>query len=133
VAKYLGIDYGSKRIGIALSDDNGLIAFPRSTLMNDQTLIPILTELIQKQSVDVVVVGESKDKDGNDNPIMKKARRFALELEQHVAVQIYFEPEYYSSVEAKKGATNSFVDAGAASIILNRYIERAKNNDFITG
>lgn len=129
MAKYLGVDYGAKRVGIALSDDSGMMAFPRTTFANDSSLLPALIELARNEKVVAIVIGESKDKDGKDNPVMAAARSFGKETGEALAVPIIFEPEYYSSVEARRlseeaGKTGRPVDAEAASIILNRYLER---------
>ncbi|MBI3573569.1 Holliday junction resolvase RuvX [Candidatus Kaiserbacteria bacterium] len=124
MTKYLGIDYGSKRVGVAVSDNTGSVAFPRSTLPNDQKLLSSVLKLIEAEGVRTVVIGESKDKDGKDNPIMSAARRFAESLTSALPIEVYFEPEYYSSVEARRNTDESFVDAKAAAIILNRYLER---------
>jgi RNase H-fold protein (predicted Holliday junction resolvase) len=56
---------------------------------------------------------------------MAEARRFAARLAE-VGVTVRFEPEYYSSVEARRDADGSFVDARAATVILNRYLEKVK-------
>ncbi|MDE2079162.1 MAG: Holliday junction resolvase RuvX [Patescibacteria group bacterium] len=128
MTKYLGIDYGSKRCGLAVSDDTGSVAFPRDTLKTDSALVPSIIDMVRAEHVGIIVIGESKDKDGKDNPVMGGARELARELEQALAVVVRFEPEYYSSVEARKSGMQSFVDAQAAAIILNRYLERQKTS-----
>ena len=131
MAKYLGIDYGTKRVGVAMSDVSGRMAFPRETIANDRALVPRLIDLIRDESVSFVVIGDSKNKDGKDNAVMQEARRFADALENALAVTVYFEPEYYSSVEARRlseeagDSSGAPVDAKAAAIILNRYLERS--------
>lgn len=126
MSKLIGIDYGTKRVGVAVSDESGSVAFAKAVLPSDRTLIPTLTELIKKENVTRVVVGESKDKDGNDNPVMKPARKFVADLERSANVEVFYEPEFYSSVEARRDSTETFVDAKAATIILNSFIERTK-------
>jgi putative Holliday junction resolvase len=138
MAKYLGIDYGTKRVGIAVSDERGAIAFPREIIPNDRALVPYIIDLVRAENISIIVVGESKDKDGNDNAIMAEARRFAKALEEELAVTVIFEPEYYSSAEARRlsleagGAEDSFVDSRAATVILNRYLERSRANGDLT-
>lgn len=124
MAKHIGIDYGTNQVGIAVSDDRGAVGFPRDTYRNDRMLVPRIRELVRAENASVIVIGESKDKDGKDNPVMAGARMLAEELQKDLAVAVLFEPEYYSSVEARKTGGTSFVDAEAASIILNRYLER---------
>lgn len=124
--KYLGIDYGEKRVGVAVSDDAGRVAFAKATLPNDRMLMTTVTDLLA-DGVEVVI-GESKAPSGADNPIMVKARAFAAELERAGYV-VHWEPEYYTSVEARRnaaevGASTAFVDAEAAAIILTSYLNR---------
>ena len=132
MAKYLGVDYGTKRVGIAISDPAGTMAFPKETIANDRALLPRLVDLVRDENVSTIVIGESKDTDGADNAIMEEARAFADRLEKSLAVTVYFEPEYYSSVEARRlaeearGRSDMPVDAMAAAVILNRYLERIR-------
>jgi len=132
VPKLIGVDYGAKRVGVAISDERGVIAFPKATLPNDRALIPAMVDLIRKENVMTVVVGESRGGGGNENPVMQGARAFAEELEKSAAVAIQFEPEFYTSVEARRlsqeagGTKKKEVDAQAAAIILNSYIARIK-------
>ncbi|MES2134700.1 MAG: Holliday junction resolvase RuvX [Patescibacteria group bacterium] len=125
-SKLLGIDYGTKRVGVAVSDESGSVAFAKAIFPTDRTLIPTLAELIKTEHVAQIVVGESKDKDGNDNSVMKHTRQFVADLERATAMQIFYEPEFYSSVEARRDTDDKFVDAKAAAIILNSFIERTK-------
>lgn len=121
----LGIDYGSKRVGVALSDDKGMMAFPKAVLPNDNFLMSEIKALIAGHGVGTVVMGESKDYQMKDNLIMKKARAFADELVRDTDVEVVFEPEMLSSHQAAhfQGKT-AMIDASAASIILQSYIDR---------
>jgi len=125
--KLIGIDYGTKRVGIAVSDDAGRLAFPRLTLSNDRSLVEHVVSFIAEEGVQTIVIGESKDLAGGDNPVMQDARAFADRLKKETQLPVHFEPEWYTSVEArrlKEGA--EAVDAEAAAIILSRYL--AKQN-----
>ncbi len=132
-ARLLGIDYGAKRVGVALSDERGTIAFPKCTFPNDAKLISTVASLIREESVGAVVVGESKDKDGNENAIMKKVHEFVAELKSVVEVEVRYEPEFYTSVEARRlpaeagDDVSGAVDAHAAALILNSFITRRNN------
>ncbi len=130
--KYLGIDFGDKHVGVAVSNDGGTMAFPLTTLDGGTGLIDEVSKLIEEKGVQAVVIGESKDFQGQDNKIMKKARVFAEELAQKtskkVPVPIYFEPEFMTSVEARliQGGGEK-THASAAALILKSYLDR-KNN-----
>lgn len=125
--KLLGIDYGTKRVGVALTNDTGTVAFPKTTYPNDRTLIPSLVNLIQKENISTVIVGESQNAHGIDNPVMKNVKTFVGDIERAVAVTVRYQPEFYSSREARQLVNAEHVDAEAAAIILNSYIEQQAN------
>jgi RNase H-fold protein (predicted Holliday junction resolvase) len=64
---------------------------------------------------------------GNENPIMKDVRAFAEALQQAAAVSVYYEPEFYTSQEARRHTGKSVVDAEAATIILNSYLSKKRH------
>ncbi|MEN9337740.1 MAG: hypothetical protein RIQ41_54 [Candidatus Parcubacteria bacterium] len=125
--KYLGIDFGTKKVGFAQSDDDGRIAFPLMISPNDAQLLKDTLELIREMKIGTVVIGESVDQKGKPNPIAKEARAFGLSLESGSDVVVTFEKEWYSTVEARKqpgkeGAHD--VDDQAAAIVLQRYLDK---------
>jgi len=125
--KYLGIDYGSKKVGFAQSDDEGRLAFPLMIAPNDQSLIKDTLELIRAMKISDVIMGESVDSKGKPNAIAKEARAFAAKLETAADVRIAFEKEWYSTVEARKQPGqegNHEVDDQAAAIVLQRYLDK---------
>jgi putative Holliday junction resolvase len=127
--RYLGIDYGSKRVGLALSDEAGTMGFPHAVLPNSGLLIDQIKELIERKEVEVVVIGKSEDFSGNDNPIAAKAKAFAALLEQWTSVTVAWEPEMLSSQEARRDPEGVWkhhkgesIDASAAALILTSYL-----------
>jgi putative Holliday junction resolvase len=125
--KYLGIDYGSKKVGFAQSDDEGRLAFPLMIAPNDASLIKDTLELIRAMKISDVIVGESVDSKGKPNAIAKEARAFAAKIENAADVRIAFEKEWYSTVEARKQPGqegNHEVDDQAAAIVLQRYLDK---------
>lgn len=124
--KLIGIDFGSKRVGIAVSDETGSVAFPKEAIPNDVRLLSRVTALVSDEGAAAVIIGESKDARGADNPVMEDARAFADALAQESGVPVHFEPEFYTSVEARRDTERSRVDAEAAAIILNSYISRTR-------
>ena len=123
--KYLGIDYGAKRIGIALSDERGSFAFPRETIPNDVSAIDRILALVRTEEVAVVVMGDTQALNGVDNPITEKAEYFAQALSTHLAQPIVRVREGWSSVEAGRYAPKGkqHDDASAAAIILQRHLD----------
>lgn len=125
--RFLGIDYGSKRIGLALSDDKGMMAFPHSVIPNDKKLFVAIAEVVRKSGVDTLVVGESKNYKGEANKIMDEITAFVVDLKR-MGYKVALEPEILTSHQAAhfQGKT-AMTDASAASIILQSYIDRNKH------
>lgn len=125
--KYLGIDFGSKKVGFAQSDDEGRLAFPLMIAPNDQMLLKDTLELIREMKFSTVVIGESVDGNGKPNAIAKDARKFGATIENAIDVIVKFEKEWYSTVEARKqpgkGGDHE-VDDQAAAIVLQRYLDK---------
>ncbi len=125
--KYLGIDFGSKKVGFAQSDDEGRLAFPLMISPNDKTLLKDTLELIREMKFQVVVIGESVDAKGKPNPIAKEARNYGTSIENAIDVKVVFEKEWYSTIEARKqpgNEGNHNVDDQAAAIVLQRYLDK---------
>ncbi len=139
--KYIGIDYGVKFVGIAISDTLGRVAMPYELMPNTPDLIDKITELIKEQRIEKIVVGESCDLRGKHNRVQKAIDGFSLELAAHTGLEIYSVNEAFSSRQAKWGIEhalrdnprNTFsvtkkpeerVDAKAAAIILQSYLDQ---------
>ena len=122
--KFLGIDYGGKRIGLAVSDKTGTIAFPRETLANMRGVIGSIQKIIQEEKIGFVVVGDTQSYGGIPNPITFKVKDFVEDLKKVLDVPIASSWEAGSTMEANRydpeGAHN---DAAAAAIILQRYLD----------
>src|SRR5688572_22367490 len=126
--KYLGIDYGTKKVGLALSDEAGIMGFPHSVLPNDPRLLPAVLDLIQKEGVGAIVIGESKNYSGQDNPIAEPARAFGKALAERAGIPLYMEHEMLTTQEARRfpdgermpGSPD--VDSSAAALILTNYL-----------
>lgn len=123
--KYLGIDYGSKRIGVAVSNIEGTIAFPRSTFPNDRTLMPALVELAKSERVERIVVGDTRSHGGGENPITAEAETFIEALASRTGLQVSPAFEVFSSIEASRYApeTKPHDDSAAAAVILQRFLD----------
>ena len=123
--RLLGIDYGKKRVGIALTDDRGLMAFPKAVLPNDNFLITELAAMVKSQDVARIILGESKDFKMIDNPIMSQIKMFKDQLELATGIEVTYEPEMLSSHQATHfQGKNAMIDASAAAIVLQSYIDR---------
>ena len=122
---YLGIDYGTKRVGIAVSDDEAKLAFPLEVIAEKDALSRVAA-LVRERNVEVVVIGDSKDFFGQDNPVMKHIRAFAEELAAMTGVNVMFEPEFMTSQQAERegGTSRENLDASAAALILQSFLDK---------
>lgn len=134
--KLLSIDYGERRIGVAVSDETGTFAFPNCVLENDEKVVMKIHDLVDQKKIDKIIFGLSKDQQGKDNPIMENARKLSIEVERTTGKEIVFQDESFSSFHAhnEKFAvtdenTNKNIDASAAAIILQRYIDTNKDKN----
>ncbi len=129
--KSLSIDYGTKRIGVALSDEGGTLAFPKEILPNRRDLFEKLKEIIKEENVSSIVVGESLDYAGEANKVMREISEFVEKLKADFSLPVHFEKEFLTSVEARRYHKNGEkVDASAAALILQRYLDRINKKDF---
>jgi putative holliday junction resolvase len=127
--RYLCIDFGTKWIGIALSDEEGSIAFPHAVWKNSKTLADDLAALAKEKRVGTFVVGESRDLANRANPIMERILPFSQMLEKKCGVPVLFHPEVYSSQEAKHVQEDpEMEDASAAAITLQSYLDSRKRD-----
>jgi putative holliday junction resolvase len=138
--RYLGIDYGAKRVGLSLSDEEGKMAFPYKIIKNDLELVDTIHNICGQEEISAIVLGESTDLSGKPNKIMGSIEEFKRNLEGELDLPIYFEKEFMTTIEARgragKEVNNSkkvakgkqaAADASAAALILQRYLDR-KNN-----
>ena len=122
--RYLGIDYGAKRVGLAVSDDSESFALPLSVIPNSEDLLNEIVKICKEQNVGTVVVGESKDFSGEVNNIMKEIAPFVKSLEEKLDLPVHMHPEFLTSKEAEQlQGKNDMLDASAAALILKSYLD----------
>jgi putative Holliday junction resolvase len=123
--KRLGIDFGSKKIGIALTDDSGSMAFPHAVIPNDAEYFTYIEKLIQERGVEEVVIGHSLNNKGEPNKIHAAVEVFVTDITLAIGIPVHLEPEQYSTRQAShiQGKTN-LTDASAAAVILDSFITK---------
>jgi len=122
--KYLGIDYGTKNVGIAISDDYGKMAFPNTILANDHKIIENLKKIVSKNLIQKIIIGESKNYKMQDNEIMADIYDIKKILETDLNMDVDLHPEILTSAEAERlQGKNEMIDASAAAIILQSYLD----------
>ncbi len=128
--KYLGIDYGSKKIGLAISDEESKFAFPLNIIQNkkkEDSLKEILN-ILKEKDITNIVVGESLNLKGKPNKILEEAKIFSNNLKkENSELNIYFEKEWLSTVEARRFDDRKNADDSAAAIILQRFLDKKLN------
>ncbi|HET8627112.1 MAG TPA: Holliday junction resolvase RuvX [Thermomicrobiales bacterium] len=130
----LGVDVGERRIGVALSDELGLLAAPLTTVTvrgSDAALAELAT-IARERAAEVVVVGLPKSLSGREGPQAQAVRAFADRLAPLIDVPIEFWDERLTTVEAeraliargvKRQQRRARIDAAAAAIMLQDYLD----------
>ena len=130
--KYLGIDFGTKRVGVAVSDEGGILARPLSVFKNDSTLFDEIDKVIAKEGIGSIVVGNSAG-----NPVQRNIDEFIGQVTLTSMLPVDMITEAFTSAEAhgRKGkesmaaratkapAKPADLDARAAAVILQRYLD----------
>lgn len=126
--RHLGIDYGSKRIGIAISDEAGGFAFPKSVIPNDRQALDAILALITSEKIGAVVVGDTRAANGIENKVTFEADRFCEALEEKMEIPMHRGWEAWSSAEAGRFSVDgTHDDSSAAAIILQRFLDSKPN------
>ena len=124
--KLLGIDYGTKRVGLAVSDEDGRMAFPKNVVPNTADLPTVLRSIADEVGAAHIIIGESKNLKGEDNPLMGGITRLKDSLQQ-LGLVVSLEPEYMTTQQAERLQDKSDqLDASAAAIILQSYLDRQR-------
>ena len=132
--RLLGIDFGLKRVGLSVSDRTGTLVSPLKTIVRTtrDALFDELTEIIQDESIEAVVVGLPLSMDGQDTLTTRQARNFADSLGRRFDIPIHLMDERLTSAQAEEELNAADVrgkkrkmalDSQAAVIILRSWLE----------
>lgn len=133
MAKAIGIDYGTKRVGIAISDSSKIIASALCTITNKEIFI-FLIDLFKKEEIDTFVVGESKNLNGEETDSTKDIHKFIEKLhtlfpkieihtiDERFTSKIAFQSLIDSGIKKTKRKNKSLIDEVSATIILQDYL-----------
>ena len=133
--KYLAIDYGQKRTGIAVSDTGGSMAFPRKTILmrTRAAFFEELLALIEAEATDAIVIGLPINLDGEESLTTRQVRNVTERLKRRVPLPFYFMSELLSSEAAERelrevGRTGrrckAVLDQQAAVRILQSFLDQ---------
>ncbi|MAO71353.1 MAG: Holliday junction resolvase RuvX [Flavobacteriales bacterium] len=133
MSKAIGIDYGTKRVGISISDSSQLIASGLTTVVN-KNIFQFLSELFNKQDIDTIVIGNARNLDGTNTDISLEIEKFTTKLkikypnkqicmiDERFTSKIAFQSIIDSGVKKEKRKDKSLIDEVSATIILQDYL-----------
>ena len=135
IGRIIAIDFGIKRTGLAVTDPERIIASPLGVVPTDQ-LIPFLVDYINREKVDILVVGEPRDLQGRDTDSSSKVREFYRRLRNKFpAIPIHLVDERFTSkiaqdamirggMKKKDRRNKGNIDKISATLILQSFLER---------
>ncbi|MCD6177125.1 MAG: Holliday junction resolvase RuvX [Candidatus Cloacimonetes bacterium] len=130
--RLMGIDFGTVRIGIALSDPLQIISQPFKVIPNTENTISEICKIIKSEKVGKIILGLPLNLDGEDTKKTLEVRKFSEMLESNIDIPVIFWDERYTTVEANEylkqmgyniAKSKKVIDKVAASIILKSYME----------
>ena len=136
MSRLLGIDYGTVRIGLALSDPTGTLASPLPFLPNQSPhqVTQALSELIQTHQITTLIIGLPRNMDGTYGPSAQKVRDFISQIQKDILLPITPIDERLTTAQASKQLAGiglsqkelrKKVDSSAACLILQQYLDRS--------
>ena len=131
--RILGIDFGRSRIGVAISDELGLLAHPLETIAAGKNALGRIAEIVRDKKIDNVVVGTPRNMDGTFGVAAGETSKFVEQLRTAIPCKISNWDERLTTVAANRAlreagkktrATRGYVDQVAAQMILQGYLDR---------
>lgn len=135
MSRILGVDFGTVRIGLALSDPTGTLASPLPHLenKNQSQIRHAFAELIQTHAISKIVVGLPRNMDGTYGPSASKVRDFISQMQEGLCVPMETQDERLTTAQASKQLAQiglsqkdlrKKVDSSSAALILQQYLDR---------
>ncbi|UCG46810.1 MAG: Holliday junction resolvase RuvX [Phycisphaerales bacterium] len=133
--RYLAIDYGEKRTGLAICDPAQTIASPLTVIEGQRQLLQQIAFICKAEAVRAIVIGLPLNMDGSEGPQAKTVRKFAARLRTQIDIPLCFQDERLSSFAAQdklaparlsRAKTKKYADAVAAAEILNNFLDAKK-------
>jgi len=133
--RYLAIDYGDKRIGVAICDAAETIASPLAVIEGQRKLLDKIADLVKSENVGAIVLGLPLNMDGSEGPQAQIIYRFAERLKAHLQIPVHFQDERLSSFSAEDKLASTELtrrkkrkrlDAIAAAEILQSFLDQKK-------
>ena len=120
--KFLAIDYGQKRVGLAVSDPTAGLAFPLRTIQREtrKVFFTELLNILHNENIDAVVVGLPLHMDGTDCLATRQTRNFVDSLKRRTTLPLYWMNEVLSSFEAEEDLRQACVNPRKTAYILDQ-------------
>jgi putative Holliday junction resolvase len=138
--RFLSIDFGLKRIGLALSDPLFTFAYPFKTIRNDGSMWNEVLKIIKEKNVSKIILGNPSNEDGTASKFSGEVEEFKKKLESKTNLEVILFNERYSSMIAKEKVLESvskkskrrdkgLLDRNSAAVILQDYLDARPKND----
>jgi len=133
--RYLAIDYGDKRTGLAICDAGETIVSPLKVIHGQKDLLKKITDIVDAEKVEAVVLGLPLNMDDSQGPQAKLVLKFADRLKANVDIPLHFQDERLSTFSAEeklaaadftRGKKKKRLDAVAAAEILEAFLEQKR-------
>ena len=139
--RYMGLDYGDKTVGVAVSDELGITAQPLETITRERwnklrQTCKRIEEIIVDKKVEVIVVGKPLNMNGTEGERLERTREFIDMIKRRTGLKVVEFDERLTTVEADRildatgvtaSARKEYIDKMAAAIILQTYLDMEKN------
>ena len=131
--RYLAIDYGTKRTGLAICDSGETIASPLAVIQGQKELLKKIAEVVETEHVEAVVLGLPLNMTGSESAQTRLVFKFAEQLKNYLHIPVHFQDERLSSFGAEeklasakftRGKKRKRLDAVAAAEILEAFLEQ---------
>lgn len=126
----LAIDYGTKRIGLALGSTDTSMAVPHEVIGNDEKSIEFIKGVIADEEIQEIILGRPVALNQEETEMTQKVEKFKKELEASISIPIIFEDERMTSsmiekvAKGLKSEQKGAIDAVSAMLILQGYMDR---------
>lgn len=130
--RIIGLDWGTTRVGIAMTDEEQHLAFPLQHTLDSKTAIEEIIKLSEEYSVEKIILGMPKSLDGKQNASTEKTQKFADKLKSELKLEIELVDERFSTVQSTKSLQAQEIkekdqreikDNIAAALLLQQYLD----------
>lgn len=132
MGRIAAIDFGLKRIGLAISDEGQKIAFPAQTVPGGSNAVLEIQKAFIGKTIDLILLGLPLLLNGKEGPMVEQVKRFAAELEKTLHIQIQFVDERFSSkvadqslrlMQHNRKKRSTLIDATTATMLLQGFLD----------